>query len=107
DPTSFDDGEDHGNLDGVLALPDPAGGGCRSTLRLAALRRGLLDRALLEASARCDPAAADAVAARMVPRALGDADGGASGSPSWSPDEADWERARRQLVAIAASCARP
>lgn len=96
DPVSFDDGEDHGNLDGVLALP-----GCRPTLRLAALRRGMQDRALLELAARCDGAAADAVAAMVVPRALGDA---LPGAPPWPADEAAWERARRRLLALAVSC---
>jgi hypothetical protein len=95
DPTSFDDGEDHGNLDGVLALP-----GCRPTLRLAALRRGLYDRALLDAAARCDRARTEQLASRLVPRALGDAEG----DPAWPTDEGAWERARRELIELA-SCA--
>jgi hypothetical protein len=99
DPVSFNDGEDHGNLDGVLAMPRP--GGCAPTLRLAALRRGVQDKLLLELAAGCDRAATEALAARMVPRALGDA---AKGSRrSWPADESEWERARRQLLAIA-SC---
>lgn len=101
DPVSFDDGEDHGNLDGVLALPAP--GGCRPTLRLAALRRGLEDRALLELAARCAPGATARLAAQMVPAALGDAP--RTGGPSWPTDEATWERARRTLIALA-SCGR-
>src|SRR5262249_41203802 len=95
DPTSFDDGEDHGNLDGVLALP-----GCRPTLRLAALRRGLYDRALLDAAARCGRARAEKIASRVVPRALG----AAEGDPAWPTDEGAWERARRELIELA-SCA--
>ncbi|MDQ3367550.1 MAG: hypothetical protein M3680_19180, partial [Myxococcota bacterium] len=56
DPVSFDDGEDQGNFDGVLALPATgAPGGCRPTLRLAALRRGNQDRQLLERAAACAP----------------------------------------------------
>lgn len=98
DPTSFDGGEDHGNLDGVLALP--AGRACQPTLRLAAIRRGLHDRQLLEAAAACAPAATEAVAARLVPRALGDAPG--SGPPSWPTDEGAWELARRELLTLAA-----
>jgi hypothetical protein len=92
DPISFDDGEDHGNLDGVLALP-----GCRPTLRLAALRRGYQDRALLELAAACDRPAAEQIAAELVPRALGDA----GTTPAWPRDEAPWEAARRRLIALA------
>lgn len=94
DARSFDDGEDRGNLDGVLALP-----GCHPTLRLEALRRGLEDRALLELAARCDPAATAQVAAAMVPRALGEA----GGTIAWPIDEAAWEVARRRLLELA-SC---
>jgi hypothetical protein len=94
DAVSFDDGEDHGNLDGVLALP-----GCQPTLRLAALRRGYQDHALLELAAVCNRSAADEVAAQLIPRALGDADS----RPSWPTDEAAWEAARRRLIELA-SC---
>lgn len=96
DPVSFDDGEDRGNLDGVLALP-----GCRPTLRLAALRRGYQDHQLLELAAACNRAAAERIAAELVPRALGDA----GSTPSWPSDDAAWEAARRRLLDLAA-CAR-
>jgi hypothetical protein len=99
DPVSFDDGEDHGNFDGVLALP-----GCRPTLRMAALRRGYQDLALLDLAAACDRPKAEALAARMVPRALGDA--GEGGAPAWSTDDAVWETARRELIKLA-SCNAP
>jgi hypothetical protein len=102
DAVTFDDGEDHGNLDGVLAYP--AGGSCRPTLRLAALRRGLQDRALLELAAKCRPDATAKLAAQIVPRALGDAPD--RGAPSWPTDEAVWETARRKLLELA-SCATP
>jgi hypothetical protein len=94
DPISFDDGEDRGNLDGVLALP-----GCQPTLRMAALRRGYQDHQLLELAAACNKPAAEKVAADLVPRALGDA----GSSPSWPRDEAPWETARRRLIELA-SC---
>jgi hypothetical protein len=94
DPVSFDDGDDHGNLDGVLALP-----GCVPTLRLAALRRGLVDRQLLDLAAACKPADTAALAKSIVPSALGDAGDHAS----WSTDEATWELARRKLIELA-SC---
>jgi len=100
DATSFDSGDDHGNLDGVLAMAAP--GGCLPTLRLAALRRGLEDRALLELAARCAPDDTAELAARMVPRALGDAPDGAA--PAWPADDAAWEAARRQLLDLAARC---
>ncbi len=99
DPVSFDGGEDHGNLDGVLALPAPRG--CRPTLRLAAIRRGLYDRQLLELAAACDPSATAALAEKLVPTALGDAP--ATGAGSWPTDEAVWELARRELLELA-SC---
>lgn len=102
DPTSFATDEDHGNLDGVLALP--AREGCRPTLRLAALGRGQSDRRLLERAARCDAAAVDALVAKLVPEALGDAP--KSGPPSWPTDEAAWELARREVLRIAATCPR-
>ena len=97
DAVSFDDGEDHGNLDGVLALP-----GCQPTLRLAALRRGYQDHALLELAAACNRPAAEQVAAQLVPRALGDA----GAHPAWPSDEAAWEAARRRLIELA-SCRSP
>jgi hypothetical protein len=97
-PISFDDGEDHGNLDGVLAMPSAEG--CDPTLRLAALRRGLQDRQLLELAAKCKPAEAAAIAARLVPRALADAEKTAS----WPRDPAAWEAGRRELLALAATC---
>jgi hypothetical protein len=97
DAVSFDDGDDHGNLDGVLALP-----GCVPTLRLAALRRGLQDRALLELAAACKPDETGKLAEQMVPRALGDAPD--KGDPSWPRDEAAWEHARRRLLELAAAC---
>jgi hypothetical protein len=104
DAVSFDDGDDHGNLDGVLALLGDAAAPCRPTLRLEALRRGLEDRQLIERAAAC---AADKVAAlvgRVVPSALGDAEDNSNGS--WSRDEQVWETARRQLLSIAARCAK-
>lgn len=101
DSVSWTDGDERGNFDGVLALPSAAPDGCRPTLRLAALRRGLQDRALLELAAHCDPEATAKLAAELVPRALGDAPH--DGVPAWPTDEATWERARRALLGLA-SC---
>jgi len=100
DAVSFNDGEDHGNLDGVLALSDR--GRCQPTLRMAALRRGLQDRALLELATSCKPIETAALAAEQIPRALGDAP--AEGDAAWPTDEAAWELARRKLLEYASSC---
>jgi hypothetical protein len=97
DPISFNDGGDHGNFDGVLTLPTP--GGCLRTLRLATIRRGQQDKALLDKAAACDRPATEALAARVVPRALGDAP--RKTAQSWSADESEWERARRALIELA------
>lgn len=100
DAVSFDDGEDHGNLDGVLLEPGDAKTPCRPTLRLAQLRRGLEDRALLDAAFACDPAATQRLAERVIPRALGDA----TGAAAWPASDADFERARVDLVILADAC---
>jgi len=97
DPISFDDGEDRGNLDGVLALPAEGAAGCLPTLRLAAVRRGQLDRLLIEAAASCDARTTSQLVERMVPRALGDA----GREASWPTTDAAWEQARRDLIALA------
>lgn len=49
-----------------------------------------------------DRPATEALAARVVPRALGDAP--KKSAQSWSADESDWERARRELIQLA-TCA--
>lgn len=115
DSVTFDDGDDHGNRDGVLALPGPASDAsyandasasappCLSTLRLKALRRGLTDRLLLEA-ASCTPEsrrrAAD-LAASLIPFALADAF-----AATWQRPipAARWSEARGQLLDLAAAC---
>lgn len=103
DAVTFDDGEDHGNRDGVLALPGPRAEPCRPTLRLKALRRGLQDRQLLEAaSCEASRVAAARLAARLLPFALGDAAPHAL-TPAISAQA--WSQARRELVELAAACA--
>jgi hypothetical protein len=105
DAISFDDGEDHGNLDGVLALPGDDAMPCRPTLRLAAIRRGQQDRQLIELAARCNPTETEQLVGKMIPRALGDVPGKrvpGDGSPSWPTDDTAWEQARRQLIELAA-----
>ncbi|HUS33518.1 MAG TPA: hypothetical protein VMZ53_33680 [Kofleriaceae bacterium] len=99
DATSFDDGEDHGNLDGVLALPGDATTPCMPTLRLAAIRRGQQDRALLELAEKCHPAEMKALVEKLIPRALGEAP--QHGSPAWPTDDAAWEAARVKLLDLA------
>jgi hypothetical protein len=90
-------GEDFGNGDGVLAYPGPL-----PSLRLKALRRGLQDRLLLLQLERCGgEKEAHAIAEKLIPRALGEADTTAS----WPIDEPSWEVARERLLdAIAWRC---
>lgn len=104
DAVTFDDGEDHGNLDGALVLPPgPGDTGCAATLRLATLRRGLEDRLLLDALETCGGRRrADAIASQLVPTALADAPRGSSAS--WPSDEDSWERARARLLSELAGC---
>jgi hypothetical protein len=92
---------DVGNLDGVIAYPD-AQNGCAPSLRLKQLRRGLYDRALIEA-ANCT-GEGDRIAATLMPRALGDAP--RDGVPAWSEDPHVWAAARNQLISAAATCTR-
>nr|HEX4312918.1 hypothetical protein [Kofleriaceae bacterium] len=101
DAVTFDDGDDHGNLDGVLAYPGDPGDAavpCRPSLRLEALRRGLEDRALIDVAASCHPAETAALVAKVIPVALGDAP--PTGPPEW-PDDAGFAAARLQLLALA------
>lgn len=98
DPVSFDDGEDHGNLDGVLGYP----GGLPS-LRLKALRRGQQDRALLDALAACaGRPAADEIAAALVPTSLGTATRGERAS--WPANDDAWEAARHRVLDELVAC---
>ncbi len=102
DATSFENREDHGNLDGVLAFPGDAATPCLPSVRLASIHRGLQDHALVAAAVRCDSQAALAIVRRMIPAALGDVQ--KTDKPAWPIDESSWERARRELIAIAARC---
>jgi hypothetical protein len=94
--------EDFGNGDGLLAYPGP-----RPSLRLKALRRGLLDRLILRRLATCGRGGRDEaarLAREMVPRALGEA-GGRGGEQRWPDDEPAWEEARQAaLDAIGERC---
>jgi hypothetical protein len=100
DPLTFDDGEDHGNLDGVLAYP-----GALPSLRLKALRRGLQDRALLEQLVACaGRAAADAIVVPLIPRSLGTAKRGER--PSWPTSDDAFESARALTLDEIAACRR-
>ena len=91
---------DVGNLDGVMAFAD-ATTGCAPSLRLKQLRRGLFDRALLQA-ANCD-GTGDRIAAELMPVALGDAP--RNGNPAWSSDLNVWAKARQTLMQAAVTCA--
>lgn len=88
EPVTFDDGEDHGNLDGLLAYPGPL-----PSLRLKALRRGVQDRLLLDALAACrGRPAALAIAGALVPYRVA--------------PEAAWEAARRRILDGLVGCDR-
>lgn len=102
DAITFDDGEDHGNLDGMLAYPGDDRLPCQPSLRLAAIRRGQQDRALIELAAQCNAGETDKLVAQLVPRALGDAPN--RGAPAWPSDDTAWDTARRALIDVAASC---
>jgi hypothetical protein len=101
DAITFDErrhgGTDFGNGDGVLAYPGPL-----PSLRLKILRRGLQDRLLLEElSALGGGETALAIARRVIPAALGEA----NGTAGWPRDEVGWERARGEVLdAIEARC---
>jgi hypothetical protein len=103
EPLTFDErrrgGTDFGNGDGILAYPGPL-----PSLRLKALRRGLSDRLLLRELARCGGAStARRIVRRLVPRALGEAQG--QGRGSWSLEEPVWESARLEVLdAIEKEC---
>jgi hypothetical protein len=100
DARSFRDREDDGNLDGVVAHPDAANG-CAPSLRLKQLRRGLYDRALIDA-ANCQ-GKGDKIAALLVPAALGDVE--SSSKAQWPSDPLVWNRARLELFDEAEKCA--
>lgn len=100
DAQTFDDGGDQGNLDGVLAYPE-----VQASLRLVAIRRGVTDRALLDALARCaGRPAAEAIARTIMPTALA-----AAGLPpapgAWPVDEHAWEAARGRVLDALVACA--
>ena len=96
---------DWGNGDGVLVYPGagPGRDGPWPSLRLKALRRGLQDRALMQALIACGVAeAVDRELRALVPRALDEARGAAA----WPADSAAWDAARGRLYdAWRARCA--
>jgi len=103
-PLTYDErrrgGDELGNGDGLLAYPGPL-----PSLRLKALRRGLLDRLLLRRLDQCGAGGRDEAARltrQMIPRALGEA---GDDEQSWPDDEPAWERARGAVLdAILARC---
>jgi hypothetical protein len=84
----------------VLALPGSKTAPCLPTLRLAAIRRGQQDRALIELAAKCKPDETEALVHSLIPTALGDAP--VKGRPAWPTDDAEWEKARVKLLELAA-----
>ena len=90
-------GSDYGNGDGLLLYP-----GGQPSLRLKALRCGLLDRLLLAKLVACGgEEKAHSIARATVPRALGEAEGIAL----WPSDEHGWEVSRSAVLdSIALRC---
>jgi hypothetical protein len=103
-PNTFDErrkgAQDWGNGNGVLAYP-----GALPSLRLKALRRGLIDRKLLYQLSDCGgKAQAIRLAHRLVPRALHEAPTQTGPAP-WPVDESTWNQARLELLdLIMANC---
>ena len=95
------------NSQGVLIYPGHKIGydGVIPSIRLKQIRRGMQDYEYLQLLAETsgDRKAADAIARRLVPRALHEAArgfGGAYRQPgSWNRDPRQWARARRELAA--------
>lgn len=68
-----------------------------ASMRLKALRRGAQDVALLSLLAEKDPARAQAIARRMVPKALGEASGV---NGAWPKDQVYYAHARAEIIAL-------
>ncbi|MEM7202121.1 MAG: DUF4091 domain-containing protein [Planctomycetota bacterium] len=116
DPVLGETSWNHSNGDGVLfypgtdrLYPEESFGveGPFASLRLKHWRRGLQDYEYLRLAMAKDPAAVQALVARMVPKVLWEYGVSDPSDPtwvraniSWSTDPAVWEQARRQLVAI-------
>jgi len=91
------------NGQGVLLYPGPYVGirGVVPSIRLRQVRRGMLDYEYLWLLAdRGDPARADAIARRLVPRALHEAGrlGAIGARGSWERDPRGWAAARAELA---------
>lgn len=103
---------DHCNGDGVLVYPATQSSGFRSlnslavlpSIRLKQWRRGISDIGYLALAKQRNPRAADAILARIVPRALSAAKG--MSAPPFSVRPQDYQRARRQLFELIAHPAR-
>jgi hypothetical protein len=98
---------DHSNGDGILVYPaTQVVPGMRSfgeetvypSVRLKAIRRGIQDVGYVRLARASFPREADAIVARMVPRALREADG--AGEPSWPDAPRPFHDARRELFEL-------
>lgn len=97
---------DHSNGDGILVYPGTQVGGMTTfgdddvypSVRLKNLRRGIQDVGYILLARDRDPAATEAVVARMIPTALSKAN--AKGPASWPDQARPWLDARRDLLAL-------
>lgn len=98
---------DHSNGDGILVYPaTQIVPGMRSfgedtvypSVRLKAIRRGIQDVGYVRLARASFPREADAIVARLVPRALREADGAAG--PSWPDEPRPFHDARRELFEL-------
>jgi len=95
---------DYDNGDGILVYPGHQGDGMHDegiagvvpSVRLKNVRRGAEDAAYIALARAVSRADADEVVERMIPRALGEASGGAA----WPERGAAWLAARRDLADI-------
>jgi hypothetical protein len=108
--TFHNDAGDHANGDGILVYPGRQRSGASRmvdygvdrvfpSIRLKNLRRGIEDAGYVALARQVSPERAEAIVARVIPRALA----WAGDRSSWPQDAKGWLAARRDLSEIVAS----
>jgi hypothetical protein len=99
------------NSQGVLLYPGQYVGarGTLPSIRLKEVRRGMQDYEYLWLASKLDAARVDAIARRIVPRALYEAGtlGQIGSRGAWERDPRAWASARRELAAIISAASEP